>query len=245
MNSKSTSLSHSRSANRQPLLWAALAFADGIAAGVYVWRPPLWWLVVTILFSMFGAYFTRRHAWAALALGLAALGAAGALAIQVRSPADTGSNRLPLGDGDEVLVTGHVTTDGTLLQEGRDETRQTLDVETENVSVEAKAISVRSGLRIGIYRKELVGESGQEAIAAPMHVFQYGERLRFPAKLYAPRNFRNPGAFDYRSYLADKGIAVLGSTKATEVELLTGFAGSRTELWRIGIRRSQIGRAHV
>ena len=238
VNPQPASLSRSGSVNRQPLLWAALAFAGGIAGGVYAWRPPLWWLVVTILFSMFGAYFTRRRAWAALALGLAALGAAGALAIQVRSPADTGSNRLPLGDGDEVLVTGHVTTDGTLLQEGRDETRQTLDVETENVSVEAKTISVRSGLRIGIYRKELVGESGQEAIAAPMHVFQYGERLRFPAKLYAPRNFRNPGAFDYRSYLADKGIAVLGSTKATEVELLTGFAGSRTELWRIGIRRS-------
>jgi hypothetical protein len=188
MNSPS-SPSRSSSANRQPLLWAALAFAGGIAAGVFAWRPALWWLAVTVLFSMFGAYFTRRRPWAALALGLAAICAAGALAIQVRSLADTGSTLLPLGDGEEVLVTGHATTDGTVLQEGSGETRQTLDVETENLAVENRTVSVRSGLRIGIYGKESVSESGEDAPAAPMHIFQYGERLRFSAKLYAPRNF--------------------------------------------------------
>jgi hypothetical protein len=30
------------------------------------------------------------------------------------------------------------------------------------------------------------------------------ESLRYPAKLYPPRNFRNPGAFDYAGYLAEK-----------------------------------------
>jgi competence protein ComEC len=127
-----------------------------------------------------------------------------------------------------------------LLQEGRGETRQTLDVETEEISADSKTVSVRTGLRIGIYGKEQVSEAGQEDTAAPLHVFQYGERLRFPAKLFAPRNFRNPGAFDYRGYLADKGIAALGSTKAAAVELLPGFAGRRAELWRTRIHRSLV-----
>ena len=71
-----------------------------------------------------------------------------------------------------------------------------------------------------------------------MRIFHYGERLRFPAKLRPPRNFRNPGAFDYEGYLAEQGIAVLGSTKAASVELLPGFAGNRMELWRTRSHRS-------
>jgi Domain of unknown function (DUF4131) len=46
-----------------------------------------------------------------------------------------------------------------------------------------------------------------------MRVFRYGERVRFPAKLRAPRNFRNPGAFDYRGYLADLRVVAPASTK--------------------------------
>ncbi|WP_422699197.1 DUF4131 domain-containing protein, partial [Desulfosarcina cetonica] len=30
--------------------------------------------------------------------------------------------------------------------------------------------------------------------------------MRFPAKLRAFRNFRNPGGFDYRRYMAFEGI---------------------------------------
>jgi competence protein ComEC len=226
------------------LLWAALAFASGIFAGVYVWRPPLWWLAAALLFSAFGTYFTLRRARAAQVLGLVAFFAAGALAIQVRTPASGAS--LPLGDGEEVMVTGYAATDGTLLQESRGETRQTLEVDTEEISANGQTVSVRSGLQIGIYGKDAaVSELAQEdtkaptqALPSPAHIFHYGERLRFPAKLYAPRNFRNPGAFDYRGYLADKGIAALGSTKADEVDLLPGFAGTRAELWRTRIHRS-------
>jgi predicted membrane metal-binding protein len=65
-----------------------------------------------------------------------------------------------------------------------------------------------------------------------MRIFRYGERLRFPAKLRPQHDFRNPGAFDYRGYLADQGIVVLASTKSSKVEELPGFVGSRVELWR-------------
>jgi competence protein ComEC len=75
--------------------------------------------------------------------------------------------------------------------------------------------------------------------------FRYGQRLRFPLKLYPPRNFRNPGAFDYEGYLAENGIVALGSTKAENVELLPGFAGSRAELWRTRIHRSILDKIHA
>lgn len=71
-------------------------------------------------------------------------------------------------------------------------------------------------------------------------VFHYGEHLRFLAKLRAPRNFRNPGAFDYRSYLGDHGIAALGSAKLDDVELLPGFAGNKVMRWRSQMHRSAL-----
>lgn len=241
MNPQPTTASRPRSTSRQPLLWAAAAFAIGIAAGVYLWRPPVWWLAAAILFAGFGSYFIRRRAWAASALGLGALFAAGALTIQVRGPANSSGAGLPQFAADqEVVVTGSVTGEGGVRQEGLGEARQVLDVEAEQISSGGETFAVRSGLRVGFYSKQAKSESEGEISAGPPRVFHYGERLRFPSKLYAPRNFRDPGAFDYRSYLGDKGITALGSTKAGEVEVLPGFAGSRWELGRTRIHRSMV-----
>jgi competence protein ComEC len=72
----------------------------------------------------------------------------------------------------------------------------------------------------------------------------YGTRLRIRAKLHPPRNYRNPGAFDYEAYLRDNGIAVLGSTRAQDVEQLPGFVGSRIERWRTRIHKSIVAKIH-
>src|ERR1700676_310095 len=96
--------------SRQPMLWAALAYATGIVTGFYVWRPPLWLLVAAIIFSGAGAYFPRRPAFAAFALGLSALFVTGALMMQVRAPENHGSaDILTFADGRDLLVTAHVT----------------------------------------------------------------------------------------------------------------------------------------
>jgi competence protein ComEC len=76
------------------------------------------------------------------------------------------------------------------------------------------------------------------------HTFHYGERLGFSAKLKLPRNFRNPGAFDYQGYLADRGIAALGSSKTEDVEHLPGFAGDRMNSWRSRLHRSVVAKVH-
>jgi competence protein ComEC len=59
-----------------------------------------------------------------------------------------------------------------------------------------------------------------------------------------PRNFRNPGAFDYRGYLADHNIAAVGLAKMQDVERLPGFSGSRIASWRSHLHRAVIAKVH-
>src|SRR6202035_3897082 len=105
-----------------------------------------------------------------------------------------------------------------------------------------ETFEVHSGLRVSMYdqqsKREPDLEARSQAGIAPVRLFHYGERLRFPAKLSPPRNFRNPGAFDYRAYLAENGIVALASTKSASVEILPGFSGSPIELWRSRLHRS-------
>ena len=72
----------------------------------------------------------------------------------------------------------------------------------------------------------------------------YGSRLQVKTKLHPPRNYRNPGAFDYESYLWENGIVALGSARAQDVEPLPGFVGSRVELWRAHIHASLVAKIH-
>ncbi len=226
------------------MLWAALALAAGIITGVHAWRPPLWWVGAWIVFALSGAYLFRRRGRPAFTLGLGALFISGALMIQVRGPDDaSNSELLRFADGTEVMVTAHVTREGTPQEDGPGSVRQRLQVETEQIARGDKNFAVHSGLRINIYQQQLKGESDREA-SAP-RLFHYGERLRFPARISLPRNYRNPGAFDYRGYLLENGIVALASTKAASVEVLPGFAGSRAELWRARIHRSIIDQVHA
>jgi competence protein ComEC len=234
----------STSGGRQPLLWAALAFAAGIAVGVHAWRPPLWWVAAWIVFALSGAYLFRRRGPPAFILGLGALFFLAALMVQVRGLDDTSSsNLLRFADGTEVVVTAHVTKEGIPQEDGPGSVRQRLEVETEEIARGDQKVAVNSGLRINVYQPQLTNEPRQEASATRQ--FRYGERLRFPAKISAPRNYRNPGAFDYRGYLAENGIVALASSKAANVEVLPGFAGSRAEFWRARVHRSIIDKVHA
>jgi competence protein ComEC len=152
---------------------------------------------------------------------------------------------LRYADGAEVVVTADVTKEGTLQEDGPREVRQRLDVGTEQIATGSVKFEVHSGVRISVYTQQPQSGPGQEASAATARLFRYGERLRFPAKIYPPRNFRNPGAFDYRTYLSESGIVALASAKAAGVEVLPGFAGSRIELWRERIHRSIIEKVHA
>jgi hypothetical protein len=116
------------------MLWAAGAYSLGIVAGVYAWRPALWWVVAAAMFCGSAVYFVSRRSGVAWLLALGSFFLAGALHIQMRSATprlDTGI--LPYADRQEVQVTAHVTREGKVQQGGVGELRQTLDLECEQV----------------------------------------------------------------------------------------------------------------
>jgi competence protein ComEC len=213
------------------MFWAATAYSAGILT--HVGSPVLLWITATIAFLATSLYFRSRHKWLALPLSLGAFFLTGGLQIQLRGTASPRDTALDPFDGRAVDLIAHITQEGTLRQEGA-EFRQRADLETEEiVDDQGNHHPIHAGIRLGIYSRD-----------TPMHPMHYGDRVRIAAKLRLPRNFRNPGAFDYQGYLASNNIAALGSAKAEEVAMLPGFAGTRAELFRSRIHSSLVATVH-
>ncbi len=221
------------------MLWAALAFACGLFAGQFIWRPPLWWLVAAVVFSVAAFCYLRRRAYCATVLAWTVIFVMGALTIQLHGAelGDVSTIASIPSDGREVLVTARVLREGIAHADDgtTGDITQRVDVETEQISDEGRAQPAQIGARLSIYAKD----------RSNMRAFRYGERLQFPAKLQLPRNYRNPGAFDYAGYLADNGIRALTSVKYNEITVLPGFTGHRAEYWRARMYASIIEKVHA
>jgi competence protein ComEC len=227
--------------SRQPLFLAAAAYAAGILWGSQIWRPPVWWLVAAVVCAVAAAFLIGRRLPVACGLALTALLFLGALSAAAPPAGDPGANQVaPFADGREVTVTAHVLRDGILHENPRG-ARQSLDVESETLTVEGATTPLRAGIRLTLYPAPEDEDSAEEAAPAEQPIYLYGQRLRFTTRLRLPRNFGNPGALDYRAVLAGQGIAAQASSRADRVEPLSGFSGSRFELWRSeahrGLRR--------
>ncbi len=191
-------------------------------------------------------YLLRRRGRSAYILGLGALFILGAFTIQVSDADHSGDSALlQFDDGSEVLITAHVTKEGVLQEENSGYVRQRLDLETEQIVRENERHVVRAGVRASVYTQQARREFDLQGSGSVVRSFHYGERLRFSAKIATPHNFRNPGAFDYRTYLSENGIAALASTKSSSIEVLPGFVGSRIESLRSRIHQSIIDKIHV
>lgn len=173
----------------------------------------------------------------------------GALQIQLRGNASSiDTTILPFADGRPVQLTAHVTRDGRLQPAGFGEFRQTVDLVSEEITTPAgSSLPARSGIHLNVYSprtSDSVAGNFTDPSGPEPRVFHCGERLRIVAKLKAPRNFRNPGAFDYEGYLRDRGIAALGSAKLEDVQVLPGFAGSRIDSLRSRLHNAVIAKVH-
>jgi competence protein ComEC len=235
-----------RASTRQPLLYAALTFAAGIVAGSYAWRPALWFFIAVLTCSLSAVVLSHRRYRMGWALGLASLFLLGALSIQLSAPTP-----LPdisnLTDGSEVLITAHVIKGGISRDDGFGTVRQMVDLETEQENLGEKVSNAQFGLRLSLYSREPRHEykANSAVPVAATRLYQYGQRIRFVAKLRPPRSFRNPGSFDSEAYFREQGIAALGSGKADHVELLPGFVGSRFEAWRQNIHANIVQKIHA
>ena len=76
---------------------------------------------------------------------------------------------------------------------------------------------------------------------------RYGQRVELEARVRRPRNFGNPGSFDYQRYLARRDIYWTASTSTgAKVTVLPGACGSRFEAAITGLRVAALERlAHL
>lgn len=73
----------------------------------------------------------------------------------------------------------------------------------------------------------------------------YGQMVEVQARVRKPRNFHNPGAFDYRGWLARREIFWLGSARGTEtLRILPGDCGSALQRMAMSLRQFVVGRIH-
>ena len=64
------------------------------------------------------------------------------------------------------------------------------------------------------------------------YTFHYGDSIRFHSRLRAPRNFANPGGFDYERYLRFRGILVRGFVnEAAGIVVLRREIGNPLRIW--------------
>lgn len=239
-------------APRQSMLWAAVAYAMGIIAGVYFWRPAWLWILGATVSALAAAYFANRRCRVGWALSLGTLFLVGALQLQLRDASThLDTSILPYSDREELQITAYVTRDGRVQPGSFGEIRQTLDVETEQIeTAEGQVVPVHSGIRLSIYGPRSnagtsdLEESTTATSSLSMQILHYGERIRLLARLKRPKNFRNPGAFDYQAYLAERGIAALGSAKAESVIGLPGASGNWIYTWRSRLHNAIVAKIH-
>lgn len=134
----------------------------------------------------------------------------------------------------------HITkiiSDGPLSLEGRisepperllDKTR--LYINLSALYAEDKSVPVTGKLLLTIG-----SESVNEAHPAGL---KYGDNIRFLAKVKKPRNFHNPGGFDYERYLALKGIFATAYLRDWEGIVRTDEGNPSYTGWIEGMRDS-------
>lgn len=226
---------------REPAFIAALAFAAGIIAGNFLWRAPHVWLIAFVLGVAGVCVLYRRAPSLAFPLAILALVPLGAFYLQVSDAAQTTPPNLEAfatGEG-TVDITAYVMREGIVRDSPFGGKQESVDVETEELATGDHHLSAPVGIRLTVFSKRSDEEEARDSGAeSPLPVYTYGERLRIAGKLRTPRNYGNPGALDLVGYLASQGVRLTGSARATDVEILPGFSGSRIGWWRSKARRS-------
>ncbi len=89
---------------------------------------------------------------------------------------------------------------------------------TENREQFVLELAPRARVRINFNLKD--GE-----VAPPLH---YGQKIEIDGKIRIPRNFQNPGAFDFTGFLARQDIYWTASSRATsDLKILPGVCGNK------------------
>jgi competence protein ComEC len=178
----------------RPLIPILLSYLSGLLICYYLPIPQFILLPGIFLSLIFFIHtiITRAHRLS-LILAIILFALIGILYLKgILSPHLSPNHITHYVTGEKVVLEGVLYKPPELFP---DKTR--LYLQTEKIIEHKKIIIIKGRLLLTIKEK--------------LYAFNYGDRVRFSAKLRFPRNFNNPGRFDYNRYLALKGILVIAS----------------------------------
>jgi competence protein ComEC len=224
---------------RAPVALAATAFACGIWLAAHLQpSPALWgWAAASLALCAITAVAIKslRPAQTSALLALVCAGAFARVAMPMPHfnvpPAEFFREDPESLREEKVEIVAHVTNEGTLV--AFDESRERLDMETESIELDGTKFLQPVGIRATVYSTKALPEGVERAPSRA-----YGQRIHLLAKLRLPRNFGNPGAFDYEGYLRGRGISALASVNGDEIEVIPGTSARPLGSWRSRVRSS-------
>ena len=201
---------------REPLILPCAALAAGIMAAHYARFDGREILTALALLSAVGIVccrWARRITWLACSCCVGFIGIATA-EFHRRPPAPI----IEAASGEMLLVSGCVVEPLT-IQEDRGKF----------------LIEIEANARAAVTVRLAPGE--------PRPSIPYGSLVEFPARVRLPRNYGNPGAFDYIGYLARRNTFWLASVQShAPIAKLAGSCGSPFIGWLINFRDSALAR---
>jgi competence protein ComEC len=197
---------------RDPLVGPAAAIAAGILVARFVPFHRTELLAATVCFAVLGILSKRLLRAACVAL---ALFAAGALTAILHTP---GPPPHLDATGRETVILGGCVVEPPAISGERERFLLELDP--------------RARAQVTLYTKP-----GQ-----PLTSLHYGQQVELDARVRPPRNFGNPGAFDYATYLARQEIYWTASGAADTLRILPGRCGSRFEEAVMDLRQAALNR---
>jgi competence protein ComEC len=179
----------------RPVLHLLVSFSAGIVLGRHVALQPVAIAVVATILLLWLAWRTSQNE-AALILPHLLFLALGAMAISSAPNPDRPPPGLPtLSQRQEMTIIARISSSPKRYP---DKTRVAVTLEQYRVDDTMQPVSGALSLTITSCQKE----------------WPVGQRFIGRVVMRPVRNFNNPGAFDYRRYLADQGIWLLGTVRS-------------------------------
>ncbi len=201
---------------REPLVIPCVAFAAGILAAHYArfeWAELALTFVLFVLAALVARLRSPRVEWIAWACCACVTGAAVA---EFQRP-----SRTPVIDADagELLLVSGCVVEPLSVRDDRG--RFILQIEP----------GARAAVTVRIDPER------------PLPLVRYGSVIEFEGRVRTPRNYGNPGAFDYVGYLARRSTYWLISVQPrSDIRTLPGQCGSRLQAELVRIRENALQR---
>ena len=182
---------------KRPFVFILLPYLSGIWIGrVLDISLPYLIIPALLLASLLSHLILKRLNLFLLLLSLSLVGLGAWQVDGIIHPHLPSNHIRNFADGRALVVEGRIYSSPHLLP-----SKQRLYLDVERVSKDGADIPATGRLLLTL------GDNSER--------FGYGERIRFRARIKTPKNFGNPGGFDYEGYLASKGIYATGYVRDT------------------------------